>query len=155
VPDLGGDDEAVAPRAPEQAEPVQAVAEEAFGAAVAVDVGVVEVVHAGVEPGPDAGEDVVLVHVGPADLLAGLRVPVRPAHGPAAEADLGDADAGAADASGVHAASVVGGGATAERAAGAGSAAGRLGCPAAGNGCPAVEHGWPAAGIGCSAAEHG
>ncbi len=58
----------------------------ALGLAVAVDVGVVEMVHARVDRPFDRRRDVILVHVGPA---VGLAIdPVEAAHRPAAEADL-------------------------------------------------------------------
>ena len=80
VADLGGDDVVGS----FGAELREAAGEESFGAAIAVDVCVVPVVHTGVDADLDAGKYVVLVDVGPADGLAVGGREVGASHRPAA-----------------------------------------------------------------------
>src|SRR5262245_12546313 len=94
--DFGGDDElgALEPKL------VQHARQHALGLAVAVDVGVVEVIHALVDAELDRGGDFVFIHVRPA---VGRAVdPVQAAHRPAAQADFRDLHVGGSEISVLH-----------------------------------------------------
>ncbi len=77
------------------AELFQRARQHALGAAVAVDVGVVEVIHARVEADLDRPHDFIFIDVGPAVRRA--VDPVESAHRPTTKADFGNFDAGIAE----------------------------------------------------------
>lgn len=82
VAEFGGDDVVVGV----ESEFVESSGEHLLGFSVAVDVGVIEVVDSGIDPGFDGSDDFGFINVGPA---VGVSVdPVKAAHGPTAEADF-------------------------------------------------------------------
>ncbi len=84
VTDLCRDDDLVALHA----DLLETPRKHALRLAVAIHVGVVEVIHPGIETDLDPFSDVVLVDIGP---TVGLPVdPIQAAHRPAAETDLGN-----------------------------------------------------------------
>jgi hypothetical protein len=76
--------------------------ESSFGATVAIDIGVVPMIHSSIQADANAVENVVVVHAGPTDGLSRDRTEVRSAHCPTAESDFGDFDAGRANFSVAH-----------------------------------------------------
>jgi hypothetical protein len=86
--DLRGNGDLVAARG-------ESFGQHALGLAVAVDVGIVEVIHSVIERVMHRADGVGLIDLGPAD---GLAVgPVRAAEGPTAQAHLRDFDVGSAE----------------------------------------------------------
>jgi len=84
---------------------LEAAPQNALRTPVAVHVGVIPVVHARIQPHFDGSQNLIFIHLGPANCLTVLGRPVGPAHRPAAKADLRDTNVGVAKSAVAHAAS--------------------------------------------------
>lgn len=96
MPDLGGDDELLGV----DAQSVEHARQHPLGPAIAIDIGVVEVVDTRVNRRLDGGGDFVLVYIRPS-VRASID-PVQPSHRPAPQTDLADFDVAASELSVVH-----------------------------------------------------
>ena len=91
VADLGRNDKIPVAEAKAAEDP----REHPFGPAVAIDIGIVEMGHPGINGLAHSGDNIVLLDIGPA---VGVAIdPVEAAHGPAAKADFTHFDVGIAE----------------------------------------------------------